>query len=98
MAQKRATCPFRPLFSRIIVREIEAETRTPGGIVLPDRAKETQIRRGTVVAVGPGQYNDRWQEYTSMSVSVGDVVQYSALDSLVLEKDGEKWSVLAVEG
>ncbi len=65
---------IRPLDDRVVVSPLEAETRTAGGIVLPDSAKE-KPQRGTVVAVGPGKLLDSGKR-AELSVQVGDQVIY----------------------
>ena len=49
---------FRPLHDRVLVRRVEAEERTAGGIIVPDTAKE-KPQEGEVIAVGPGTLNDK---------------------------------------
>jgi chaperonin GroES len=65
---------IRPLDDRVVVEPLEAEEKTPGGILLPDTAKE-KPQRGKVLAVGPGKVNDDGKR-TALSVAVGDVVLY----------------------
>ncbi|MED5576608.1 MAG: co-chaperone GroES, partial [Planctomycetota bacterium] len=65
---------LRPLDDRIVVRPLEAEETTAGGIVLPDSAKE-KPQRGTVIAVGLGKLLDSG-ERGELSVAVGDEVIY----------------------
>ena len=65
---------IRPLDDRVVVSPLEAETKTAGGIVLPDSAKE-KPQRGTVVAVGPGKLLESGKR-GELSVQVGDQVIY----------------------
>jgi chaperonin GroES len=65
---------IRPLDDRVVVQPLEAETKTAGGIVLPDSAKE-KPQRGTVVAVGPGKLLENGKR-GELSVQVGDQVIY----------------------
>ncbi|WP_254508883.1 co-chaperone GroES [Anatilimnocola floriformis] len=65
---------IRPLDDRVVVQPLEAETKTAGGIVLPDSAKE-KPQRGTVVAVGPGKLLESGKR-GELSVQVGDQVIY----------------------
>ena len=60
---------FRPLHDRILVKRIEAEEKTPGGIIIPDTAKEKPIE-GEVLAVGPGARDETAPFSPSMSGSV----------------------------
>src|SRR5262249_7585731 len=67
-----AKTKLRPLDDRVVVKPVEAEERTAGGIVLPDTAKE-KPQRGKVVSIGPGKLLDNGQR-GSLSVSVGGEV------------------------
>jgi len=65
---------FRPLHDRILVKRIEAEEKTPGGIIIPDTAKEKPIE-GEVLAVGPGA-RDETGAVRPLDVRVGDRVLF----------------------
>ena len=71
---------LRPLEDRIVVKANEAETTTASGLVIPDTAKE-KPQEGTVVAVGPGRFDDGVR--VPMDVKVGDVVLYSKYGCLL---------------
>ena len=60
---------FRPLHDRVLIKVLDSEEKTAGGIIIPDTAKEKPLK-GTVVAVGPGKKDE------SMTVKVGDAVLY----------------------
>jgi len=83
---------IKPLDDRILVQQGKAEETTPGGIVLPDTAKE-KPQRGTVKAVGPGRLLDSG-ERGAMSVKVGDEVYYGKYSGTEVELDGEKYVIL----
>ena len=83
---------IRPLDDRVVVKPVEAEETTAGGIVLPDSAKE-KPQRGTVIAVGPGRLLDNGNRGT-LSVAVGDVVIYGKYGGNDLEVDGEDVKIL----
>jgi chaperonin GroES len=83
---------IKPLDDRILVQQGKAEETTPGGIVLPDTAKE-KPQRGTVKAVGPGKLLDSG-ERGSMGVKVGDEVYYGKYTGTEVELDGEKYVIL----
>ena len=68
---------FRPLHDRVLVRRVEAEAKTAGGIIIPDTAKE-KPQEGEVVAVGTGARNDSGQ-VTPLEVKAGDTVLTSGL-------------------
>jgi len=83
---------LRPLDDRIVVEPVEAEETTPGGIVLPDTAKE-KPQRGTVLAVGPGRLLDNGKR-TEVSVAVGDEVIFGKYSGTDIEIDGREVKIL----
>ena len=78
---------IRPLNDRILVKRLEGEERTAGGIIIPDSAKEKPAE-GEVVAVGPGKLNDAG-ERVAMDVAVGDRVLFSKYGGSEVKLDGE---------
>lgn len=78
-----------PLQDRVIVKPLEAEEKTKGGIILPDTAKEKPIE-GTVVAVGPGKVADDGKAI-NMTVKVGDKVLYGKYSGTEVTIDGEEY-------
>ena len=66
---------FRPLHDRVVVRRLDAEEKTAGGIIIPDTAQEKPME-GEIVAVGPGA-RDEDGDYIKMDVEVGDEVIFS---------------------
>lgn len=66
---------IRPLSDRVLVRRLETQDKTPGGILLPDNAKE-KPQRGKVLAVGPGRLDAEGKRVT-MDVKKGDVVLFT---------------------
>jgi chaperonin GroES len=84
---------IRPLDDRVVVQPNEPEERTPGGIVLPDTAKEKPLQ-GKVVAVGPGKLIEKTGERAKMSVKVGDRVIYGKYSGTEVELEGEKYVIL----
>lgn len=83
---------IRPLDDRVVVKPVEAEARTAGGIVLPDTAKE-KPQRGTVLSVGPGKLLESGQR-GSVSVSVGDEVIYGKYSGTDIELEGDDVKIL----
>lgn len=83
---------IRPLDDRVVVEQSEAEDKTPGGIVLPDTAKE-KPQRGKVLAIGPGKLLKNG-ERGKMSVKVGDEVFYGKYSGSDVEIDGKKYVIL----
>jgi chaperonin GroES len=78
---------FRPLHDRILVKRIEAEEKTPGGIIIPDTAKEKPIE-GEVLAVGPGA-RDETGVVRPLDVQVGDRVLFGKWSGTEVLIDGE---------
>lgn len=83
---------LNPLDDRVVVRPLQAEETTAGGIVLPDSAKE-KPQRGKVVAVGPGRLLDSG-ERCAVSVAVGDEVLFGKYGGTEIEVDGEEIKIL----
>ncbi len=83
---------LRPLDDRIVVEPLEAEETTPGGIVLPDTAKE-KPQRGKVLAVGPGRLMDNGKR-TEMSVAVGDEVIFGKYSGTDIELEGKELKII----
>jgi chaperonin GroES len=78
---------FRPLHDRILVKRIEAEEKTPGGIIIPDTAKEKPIE-GEVLAVGPGARDDTGT-VQPLDVRVGDRVLFGKWSGTEVIIEGE---------
>ena len=78
---------FRPLHDRVVVRRIEAEEKTSGGIIIPDTAKE-KPQEGEVVAVGPGARDDNGK-LVELSVKAGDRVLFGKWSGTEVKIDGE---------
>ena len=78
---------FRPLHDRIVVRRIEAEQKSAGGIIIPDTAKE-KPQQGEVIAVGPGARNEQGQ-LMPLDVKSGDTVLFGKWSGTEVKIDGE---------
>ena len=78
---------FRPLHDRVVVRRIEAEEKTSGGIIIPDTAKE-KPQEGEVVAVGPGARNEKG-EIIPLDVKPGDRVLFGKWSGTEVRIDGQ---------
>ncbi|MBJ3775510.1 co-chaperone GroES [Acuticoccus mangrovi] len=78
---------FRPLHDRVVVRRIESEAKTAGGIIIPDTAKE-KPQEGEVVAVGPGARNEQGA-VTPLDVKAGDRVLFGKWSGTEVKLDGE---------
>ena len=78
---------FRPLHDRVLVRRIEADQKTAGGIIIPDNAKE-KPQQGEIVAVGPGARNEKG-ELVALDVRAGDRVLFGKWSGTEVRIDGE---------
>lgn len=88
----KKTLNIKPLEDRIVVKPLEAEEKTAGGILLPDSAKE-KPQRGEVVAVGAGRLLDNGKR-AEMTVAVDDEVIYGKYSGSDVEVDGEQYKIL----
>ncbi len=83
---------FRPLHDRVVVRRIEAEEKTKGGIIIPDTAKE-KPQEGEVIAVGPGG-RDETGKLVPMDVKTGDRVLFGKWSGTEVKLDGEELLIM----
>ena len=85
---------LKPLGDRIVVKALEAETTTAGGILLPDTAKE-KPQQGEVLAVGPGRRAESSGDLIPLDLAVGDTVVYSKYGGTEISSDGEDLLILS---
>ena len=78
---------FRPLHDRVLVRRIEAEAKTAGGIIIPDTAKE-KPQEGEIVSVGTGTVSDKG-EVRPLDVKAGDRILFGKWSGTEVKIDGE---------
>ena len=78
---------FRPLHDRVVLKRIEADSKTTGGIIIPDTAKE-KPSQGEIVAVGPGG-RDEAGKLTPIDLKVGDVVLFGKWSGTEVKIDGQ---------
>lgn len=83
---------FRPLHDRVVVRRIDAEEKTAGGILIPDTAKE-KPQHGEVVAVGPGA-RDETGKVVALDVKSGDRVLFGKWSGTEVKIDGEELLIM----
>jgi chaperonin GroES len=83
---------FRPLHDRVVVRRIEAEEKTSGGIIIPDTAKE-KPQEGEVIAVGPGG-RDEAGKLIPIDVKVGDRVLFGKWSGTEVKLDGVEYLIM----
>lgn len=82
----------RPLADRVLVKPLEEEDKSPGGIILPDTAKEKPMR-GEVIAVGKGRIDEKG-ERLPMDVKVKDVVLYGKYSGTEIKVGGEDYLIM----
>ena len=78
---------FRPLHDRVVVRRIDAEEKTAGGIIIPDTAKE-KPQEGEIVAAGPGGRNEKG-ELVPLDLKAGDRVLFGKWSGTEVKIDGQ---------
>jgi chaperonin GroES len=83
---------FRPLHDRVVVRRIESEEKTAGGIIIPDTAKE-KPQEGEVIAVGPGA-RDEHGKLQPLDLKVGDRVLFGKWSGTEVKLDGEELMIM----
>jgi len=83
---------FRPLHDRVLVRRLEEDTRTAGGIIIPDTAKEKPMQ-GEVLAVGAGARNEKG-ELIALDVKIGDRVLFGKWSGTEVTIDGEELVIM----
>ena len=87
-----AKMKFRPLHDRVVVRRIEADERSKGGIIIPDTAKE-KPQEGEVIAVGPGGRDENGKLIT-MGVKAGDRVLFGKGSGTEVKLEGEELLIM----
>ena len=83
---------FRPLHDRVVVKRIEEDTRTSGGIIIPDTAKEKPMQ-GEIVAVGPGA-RDEAGKLVPLEVKAGDRVLFGKWSGTEVKIDGKELLIM----
>jgi chaperonin GroES len=83
---------FRPLHDRVLVRRLEQEEKTPGGVIIPDTAKE-KPREGEVLAAGPGARDEKGTP-RRLDVRTGDRVLFGKWSGTEIKIDGEELVVM----
>jgi chaperonin GroES len=84
---RRTTMKFRPLHDRVVVKRIDAEEKTAGGIIIPDTAKE-KPSQGEIIAVGPGG-RDESGKLIPIDLKVGDTVLFGKWSGTEVKIDGQ---------
>ncbi|MBB3174352.1 chaperonin GroES [Endobacter medicaginis] len=83
---------FRPLHDRVVVRRLNGEEKTKGGIIIPDTAKE-KPSEGEVVAVGPGARNEQGQ-IVALELKSGDRILFGKWSGTEVKVDGEELLIM----
>jgi chaperonin GroES len=83
---------FRPLHDRVVVRRVEEDTKTAGGIIIPDTAQEKPMQ-GEVIAVGPGARDDNGK-IVPLDVKPGDRVIFGKWSGTEVKIDGEELLIM----
>ena len=87
-----AKSKFRPLHDRVVVRRIDAEEKTTGGIIIPDTAKE-KPSQGEVIAIGPGG-RDEAGKLVPIDLRIGDKVLFGKWSGTEVKLDGEELLII----
>ena len=83
---------IKPLADRVVIKPLEAEEKSAGGIIIPDNAKE-KPQKGKIVAVGPGKTSDEGK-VIAMEVKKGDTVLYGKYSGTEITVDGDELVIL----
>ena len=83
---------FRPLHDRVLVRRVEEDERSSGGIIIPDTAKE-KPSQGEILAAGPGARDDKG-ELVALDVQVGDRILFGKWSGTEVTLDGEELIIM----
>ena len=90
-----AKTKFRPLHDRVVVKRIDAEEKTKGGIIIPDTAKE-KPQEGKIIAVGKGKANDDGK-IVPLDVKVGDKILFGKYSGSEIKLNGEEHLIMREE-
>jgi len=83
---------FRPLHDRVLIKVLDSEAKTAGGIIIPDTAKE-KPQEGEVVAVGPGGKTEEGK-LLPMDVKIGDIVLFGKWSGTEVKIDNKEYSIM----
>lgn len=83
---------FRPLHDRVVVKRLESDTKTKGGIIIPDTAKE-KPQEGEVIAVGPGARDDSGK-VVALDVKAGDRILFGKWSGTEVKIEGEDFLIM----
>ncbi len=83
---------FRPLHDRVVVKRLDAEEKTVGGIIIPDTAKEKPMQ-GEIIAAGPGARNEQGQ-IQALDVKAGDKILFGKWSGTEVKIDGQELLIM----
>ena len=83
---------FRPLHDRVLIKVLDSEAKTAGGIIIPDTAKE-KPQEGEVIAVGPGGRTEEGK-LLPMDVKIGDIVLFGKWSGTEVKIDNKEYSIM----
>ena len=92
---KNTKMNIEPLFDNVLIRPVEAETKTASGIILPDSVKE-KPQMGVIMAVGTGKVGPKGDKHP-MLVKVGQKVMYKKWGGNEIKVEGEEWTIVSQE-
>jgi chaperonin GroES len=95
MKKNTTTMNIQPLFDNVLIRPVEAETKTASGIILPDTVKE-KPQMGVIMAVGTGKVGPKGDKHP-MLVKVGQKVMYKKWGGNEIKVAGEEWTLVSQE-
>lgn len=93
MANSDKKSAIKPLADRVLVKPMPKDEVSASGIIIPDSAKQEAPSKGTVIAVGPGRYDDG--DLLPMTVQVGDTILFSKYGYDEVNVDGQEYYILA---
>lgn len=89
----KTSTSIQPLFGNVLIKPLEAETKTASGIILPDSAKK-ESQTGTIMAVGDGAWNEDGDGKVKMTVKVGQKVMYKKWGGNEVKVGNEEWTIV----
>jgi chaperonin GroES len=89
----KKTMNIKPLFGNVLIKPLDAEDKTPGGIILPDTVKD-KPQMGTVMAVGDGAWDEDGEKRIKVDVKVGQKVMYKKWGGNEIKVDNEEWTIV----
>jgi chaperonin GroES len=84
---------FKPLYDRVLVERLETESKTSGGIIIPDTAKEKPME-GLIISVGSGLRSEKTGEVVPLQVKVGDKILFGKWSGTEIKLDGKDYLVM----